>query len=153
MNLFAGGTADIKLDDGRRQITLTQETRYPWDGAVKITVAPEKKSSFTIAIRIPGWARDEVVPERLYRFADTNSEPVTLQLNGKDVTFKVENGYAKLNRKWQTGDVMELNLPMPVRRVVANDKVKADAGRVALQRGPVCSAPNGWTTRTAKCAN
>ena len=68
---------------------------------------------------------------------DTHSEPVTLQLNGKAVKFKVENGYAKLNRKWQAGDVVELNLPMPIRRVVANDKVKADAGRVALQRGPV----------------
>ncbi len=137
VNLFASGTADIKLAAGGWQITLTQETRYPWDGAVKISVTPEKNTRFTLAIRIPGWARGEVLPSDLYRFADTHSEPVTLQLNGKDVKFKVENGYAKLNRKWQAGDVVELNLPMPIRRVVANDKVKADAGRVALQRGPV----------------
>jgi DUF1680 family protein len=104
---------------------------------VKISVTPEKKTSFTLALRIPGWARGEVLPGDLYHFADTNSEPVTLKVNGKRVKFQVETGYAKLDRKWQAGDVVELNLPMPIRRVVANEKVKADTGRVALQRGPV----------------
>ena len=136
VNLYAGGTADINLDSGPK-IKLTQVTRYPWDGDVKITVAPEKKSKFTLAVRIPGWARNEPVPGDLYRFADTNTEPVTLSVNGKAVKFKVENGYANLNRSWKPGDVVELNLPMPVRRVLANPNVKADIGRVALQRGPI----------------
>ena len=140
VNLFAGGTAEIKLDDGladRRKIILKQETTYPWDGAVRISVEPEKKTSFTLAIRIPGWARNEPVPGGLYTFADTNTAPVTLKLDGKNVKFTVENGYAKLDRRWRPGDVVELDLPMPVRRVIANGKVKADQGRVALQRGPV----------------
>jgi DUF1680 family protein len=136
VNLFAGGTADIKLDDGRK-ITLTQVTRYPWAGDVKITVMPEKKSKFTLAVRIPGWARNEPVPGDLYRFADTNTEPVTLTINGNAAKFNVENGYAKLRRSWKSGDVVELNLPMPVRRILANPNVKADADRVALQRGPI----------------
>lgn len=136
VNLFAGGTADIKLDDGAK-IQLTQDTRYPWDGTVKITVAPEKKKRFTLAVRIPGWTRGEVVPSDLYKFAETNTEPVTLKVNGQAVKFKTENGYANLAREWQTGDTVELNLPMPVRRVVANAKVKADVGRVALERGPI----------------
>ncbi|MGH7942255.1 MAG: glycoside hydrolase family 127 protein [Limisphaerales bacterium] len=136
VNLFAGGTADIKLDDGRN-IALTQVTRYPWDGNVKIIVASENKSRFTLAVRIPGWARNEPVPGDLYRFADTNPEPVTLAINGKAVKFKLENGYAKLRRSWRPGDVVELHLPMPVRRVLANSNVKADRGRVALQRGPI----------------
>jgi len=136
VNLFVAGSADIRLADGEK-IQLTQNTLYPWDGAVKISVAPEKKTSFTLALRIPGWARGEVLPGDLYHFADTNSEPVTLKVNGKNVKFQVENGYAKLDRKWKAGDVVELNLPMPIRRVVANGQVKADAGRVALQRGPV----------------
>jgi DUF1680 family protein len=134
VNLFASGTADIKLD---KKVTVTQATKYPWDGAVKFTVAPEKKSSFTLALRIPGWARGDVLPGDLYRFADTNNEPVTLKLNGKSVKFKIVDGYAKMNRKWSAGDVVELNLPMPIRRIVASDLVKADAGRVALQRGPI----------------
>ncbi len=73
VNLYAGGTADVSLDDGRK-IVMTQTTQYPWDGAVKITVAPEKKSRFTVNVRIPGWARNEVVPGGLYQFADKNSE-------------------------------------------------------------------------------
>jgi DUF1680 family protein len=136
VNLFAGGTADVKLDDGRK-ITLNQETRYPWDGDVKITVMPERKSKFTLAVRIPGWARNEPVPGDLYRFADTNSQPVTLAVNGKSVRLKIRNGYAQLRRSWKPGDVVELDLPMPVRRVLANPKVKADVDRVALQRGPI----------------
>jgi hypothetical protein len=104
---------------------------------VRISVEPEKKTSFTLAIRIPGWARNEPVPGGLYTFADTNTAPVTLKLDGKNVKFTVENGYAKLDRRWRPGDVVELDLPMPVRRVIANGKVKADQGRVALQRGPV----------------
>lgn len=136
VNLFAGGTADVKLDNGRK-IKFTQVTRYPWEGDVKIIVAPEKKSRFTLAVRIPGWARNEPVPSDLYRFADTNTEPVALAINGKTVKYQIENGFAKLHRSWRAGDVVELNLPMPVRRVVANPNVMADTGRVALQRGPI----------------
>ncbi len=136
VNLFASGTAEVRLDSGRT-IQLTQETRYPWDGAVKITVAPDKKSRFTVAVRIPGWARNEVLPGDLYRFTDTNTEPVTLAVNGESVPLKIEDGYVRLDRKWKKDDVITLNLPMPVRRIVANEKVKADTGRVALQRGPI----------------
>jgi uncharacterized protein len=137
VNLFASGTADIKLENGRK-VVLTQETSYPWDGAVKIMVAPDKISKFTVAVRIPGWARNEVVPGSLYKFAGaTTNEPVTLKVNGKAVPLEVEKGYVSVNRKWEKGDVIELNLPMPIRRVVANENVKADAGRIALQRGPI----------------
>jgi DUF1680 family protein len=136
VNLFAGGTADIKLDNGRA-IKMTQETKYPWDGAVKMTVEPDKKSKFAINVRIPGWARNEVVPGELYKYLDTVTEPVTLKVNGKKVPIKLDKGYVRLNCTWKSGDVIELNLPMPVRRVVANKNVEADAGRVALQRGPI----------------
>jgi uncharacterized protein len=148
VNLYAGGTANIKLDNGCA-ITLTQETRYPWDGAVKIIVAsilrsstatedrPDKKTRFAINVRIPGWARNEAVPGDLYKFLDAVKEPVTLKVNGKSEPVKLNKGYVALNRSWKAGDVIELNLPMPIRRVVANKNVKADAGRVALQRGPI----------------
>jgi len=136
VNLFAGGVAGIKLNDGR-DIKLTQKTGYPWDGKVKITVAPDKISEFTIAVRIPGWAREEPVPSDLYGFVKTNSKPVTLKVNGRDVPIKLDKGYVRLDRVWRLGDLIELNLPMPVQQVVASDKVVADRGRVALQRGPV----------------
>src|SRR6201999_545264 len=102
------------------------------------TVDPTKKSKFEIAVRIPGWARNEPVPGDLYKFLDEATNPaVTLKVNGKAVAIKLENGYATMNRTWKKGDIIELNLPMPVRRVLANDNVKSDVGRVALQRGPV----------------
>ena len=136
VNLYAGGTADIALDDGRK-IKFTQQTRYPWDGAVKITVVPEKKSRFTVNVRVPGWALNEAVPGDLYKFLEDAREPVTLKVNGRSMPVKLNQGYVSLDRSWKAGDVIELNLPMPVRRVVASDKVFADRGRVALQRGPI----------------
>lgn len=136
VNLFAGGAADIKLDDGR-SLKITQETRYPWDGDVKMTVTPDRPGKFTINVRIPGWARNEAVPGDLYKFLDEVKTPPTLKVNGRKVALKLEKGYASLNRSWKSGDVIELNLPMPVRRVLANEHVAEDAGKVALQRGPL----------------
>src|SRR5580658_234553 len=136
VNLFAANKAEIKLDSGRT-IKLVEETRYPWDGLVKLTVHPDASPQFTVNLRVPGWARDEVVPGDLYRFVDHLNEPVTLKVRGKEVPVKLEHGYATVTRDWQDGDTVELNLPMPVRRVAANEAVKADRGRVALQRGPI----------------
>ena len=91
-----------------------------------------------MAIRIPGWARGEVVPSDLYYFADNlTNDPVTLKVNGEPVAIKLSHGYAILERTWKSGDVVDLDLPMPARRVMANSKVKADIGRVALERGPI----------------
>lgn len=136
VNLFVGSQAEIKMDNGRT-VKLTQETRYPWDGQVKMVVNPDRSGRFTINVRIPGWARNEAAPSDLYRFQDKVNEPVTLKVNGKLVTLKLDKGYVGLNRNWNRGDVIELALPMPVRRIVANEQVEADRGRVALQRGPL----------------
>ena len=136
VNLYVGNTADIKLDNGQK-LKVVQDTRYPWDGVVKLTVTPDRITNLTMNLRIPGWARNEPVPSSLYRFIDSNNEPVVLKVNGKPVPFTVDKGYASVKRKWKRGDVLELNLPMPVRRIQANDLVMADRGRVALQRGPI----------------
>jgi DUF1680 family protein len=149
VNLYAGGTADVKMDDGRT-IKITQETRYPWDGAVKMkldSIIPlslrerarvrASAEDFTVNVRIPGWARDEAAPGDLYKFIDVVKEPATIKVNGGNVPIALAKGYASLKRAWQSGDVIELNMPMPVRRVLANDKVADDAGKVALQRGPL----------------
>jgi DUF1680 family protein len=139
VNLFVGSTADIKLDN-RRKVRIVQETRYPWDGAIKLTITPDRSSKLTMNVRIPGWARNEPIPSSLYSFIDKNDEPVVMKVNGKPVPINVEKGYMSVNRTWKRGDVIELNLPMPVRRIQANDLVVADRGRVALQRGPIVYA-------------
>lgn len=136
VNLYAAGTAEVALDNGRR-VTLTQQTRYPWDGKVKLTVAPDKAAEFTVNLRIPGWARNDAVPSDLYHFQDARSDPPALKVNGESVPLGLNKGYVGLRRSWGKGDVVELELPMPVRRVLANEKVAADLGCVALQRGPL----------------
>jgi uncharacterized protein len=141
VNLYAKGTGEIEMDGGRR-VTIAQDTRYPWDGAVHMTVTPAKAGTFTIDVRIPGWARNQPVPSDLYRFADKSTAHATIKVNGKPVTVPatLANGYVSLTRAWKAGDVIDLHLPMPVRRVVANEQVAADRSRVALQRGPIVYA-------------
>jgi hypothetical protein len=136
VNLFVASSADVKMDNGR-SIKMTQETRYPWEGSVKMTVKPDRAGKLTINVRIPGWARNEPVPSDLYKFADKVSEPAVVKVNGKAVPMQLTKGYVMLDRTWKAGDTIELNLPMPVRRVVANTEVAADKGRVAIQRGPL----------------
>jgi DUF1680 family protein len=134
-NLFVNSTATVSLDG--KAVTVMQETRYPWDGDVAFTLNPAKTGAFDLAIRVPGWAQNQPVPGDLYRFASQQENPIALTINGKRATYKLENGYAILNQTWKKGDVVRLSLPMDVRRVVANEKIKADQHKVALERGPI----------------
>ncbi|HEY0874566.1 MAG TPA: glycoside hydrolase family 127 protein [Vicinamibacterales bacterium] len=149
VNLYAGGDAEIETPAGL--VNVRQETRYPWDGAVKMTLSPRAARQFAVNVRIPGWARNEPVPSDLYRFMENTSAAATIKVNGADVPITVDKGYVKIDRAWKPGDVIELNLPMPIRRVVAHPSVEADRDRVALQRGPIVFAaewvdnPNGKT--------
>jgi hypothetical protein len=152
VNLFMGSTADIKLDNGRT-VKMTQATRYPWDGAVKMTVNPDQNAVLTIHVRIPGWARNEPVPSDLYRYADQSGARPTLKVNGSAVPIQIEKGYVAIHRTWKAGDSIELNLPMPVQRVVANQQVEADPGRVALERGPIVYAAEGADNPNGKVRN
>lgn len=135
INLFVDSRARIRLDNSTVQVK--QETRYPWEGTVKMTIDSELSEKFSIFVRIPGWTQNQPMPGDLYRYMEKSKKPVTLKVNGKEVELRREKGYVKLERKWKKGDVIELDLPMPVRRVLANEKVKEDEGLVALERGPV----------------
>ena len=139
VNLYAAGDARIDVGDGRT-VTIAQATRYPWDGAVRLTVTPETARAFAIKLRVPGWARNEPVPGGLYRFAQDRDEPVAVTVNGEPVSSALDRGYVTIDRSWTPGDVVSLDLPMPVRRVLADPRVAADRDRVALQRGPIVFA-------------
>ncbi len=135
VNLFASSEAEISL--GKNDVTVTQQTDYPWDGKVTMTVGPEKERKFTLHIRIPGWARNEAIPGGLYRFADSVAEEYSLLVNGEAPESEMTDGYVTITRKWKKGDRVELYLPMPVRTVVADEKVEENLGRYAVQRGPL----------------
>jgi DUF1680 family protein len=138
INLFMTNTASVAL--GSRKLKVSQRTSYPWSGDIRISIDPGQAGSFAVKVRVPGWARNQPVPGDLYAFAGGPAAPVTLRVNGSEQPLQLENGYATIRREWRTGDTIELNLPMPVRRVRANPKVAADTGRVALQRGPIVYA-------------
>jgi DUF1680 family protein len=147
VNLYAGGTADIEQPAGK--LKLVQDTRYPWDGAVKITVTPNAARRFPINVRIPGWARNEPVPSDLYRYMDPLKAQTVIKVNGREVPGTVTNGYVAIDRSWRPGDTIDITFPMEIRRVVAHANVTADKDRVALERGPIVYAaewpdnPNG----------
>ncbi|MCY2929990.1 MAG: glycoside hydrolase family 127 protein [Planctomycetota bacterium] len=120
VHLYAAGEAALEVADTK--LTLTQATAYPWDGEVSLTVSPETPATFTLALRIPGWCRK-----------------ASLRVNGKPIGLAsiTKKGYARIKRLWSPGDKVSLSLAMPVERIATHPKVRHNAGRVALQRGPV----------------
>lgn len=137
VNLYAASDTDIVMDDGRK-VSIRQETDFPWDGKVMLTVTPDKAGTFSLNLRIPNWATGHPLPGDLYRFADGETPPITLAVNGEAISATPEtDGYVHLNRSWKSGDVIELTLPMEPRRVLSNEKVLANRGKMALMRGPV----------------
>ncbi len=135
VNLFISGDATVATAGSK--VRLSQTTEYPWKGRVSISVEPEQAGTFGVCVRIPGWARNEPVPSDLYRFQGDAPERASLKVNGQQVSPAVEQGFARIERQWQKGDTIELDLPMPVRRITAHPEVKTNQGKVALQRGPL----------------
>ncbi len=152
VSLFIGGSATVEI--GEKIVQIRQETRYPWDGKVRITVDPESShQDFTICIRIPGWARNQPVPSDLYHYLKESDEKATLKVNGKPVALSMEKGFARLKKAWTKGDTIELDLPMPARRVLAHEKVLDDKERVALERGPIVYCAEGTDNKDGHVLN
>lgn len=148
VNLFISGSAKMTVDGVPLELNL--HTRYPRDGKITLTLSHVGTAGngaadqpFALNVRIPGWARNQPVPSTLYRYDDGLTPRVALTLNGRAVKIDLEHGFARLNRVWHSGDVVTLDLGMPVRRVVANPLVKADVGRFALERGPLVYCAEG----------
>lgn len=151
VNLFAAGEATIQT--GRGNVTVKQETRYPWDGAVRFVLEPEQSGEFTVNIRIPGWARSQTVPGDLYQALDPMNYHVTLSVNGKSTDIALHRGYAQIRRAWRRGDEIALSIPMPVERIVAHPRIDDDRGRFALQRGPIVYCLEGVDTPDHRVMN
>ena len=141
VNLFAGNTATIQVSG--KDVTLSQETNYPWDGDVTIKVEKTKAKAFEMMIRIPGWVDKTPVPSDLYRFSDDVLGSYTIMVNGQSVNGQLVNGYLSVNRQWKKGDVVTIHFDMPVRTVKANMHVTDDRGRIAVERGPLVYCAEG----------
>ena len=135
VNLFAANTATLAL--GGKNVTIQQETNYPWDGDIAIKVLQNKAKAFNMMVRIPGWVQSRVVPSDLYAYNDDIFSTYEITVNGQKVDSELENGYMVINRNWKKGDVVRIHFDMPVRTVVASPRVSDDRGRVAVERGPL----------------
>jgi hypothetical protein len=136
VGLFVQGTSEVEV--GGIPVALAVNTDYPWRGTVKIFVSPRAPREFDLLLRIPGWALGRhPLPGGLYSFAEPAAERPSLRVNGRPWPVRREKGFVRVRRLWREGDTVELDLPMPVRRVTARPEVAADRGRVALTRGPL----------------
>lgn len=150
VNLFANSTTELLVNN--KPVVITQENNYPWDGQLKFIVSPKSSADFNLMIRIPGWAQNQVLPFDLYNFANNTSSNVQIKINGEVITYTQQKGYAVVNRKWKKGDVVELSLPMEVKLITANAKLKDDDGKMAAQRGPLVYCAE-WVDNYGKTSN
>ncbi|MDE6549690.1 MAG: glycoside hydrolase family 127 protein, partial [Muribaculaceae bacterium] len=136
VNLFMSNTAD--LDVNGKNVVLSQQTNYPWNGNVTVTVDQNKAGLFDLKLRIPGWVKNKPVPSDLYTYSDGKRLGYTVMVNGKPADGTLTpDGYYTISRKWKKGDKVELHLDMEPRTVKAHAKVEADKGRIAVERGPI----------------
>lgn len=135
VNLYMSNTAKVDLDG--QKLAISQETAYPWNGDVTVSVNPEEEANFTLKLRVPGWARNEVMPGGLYSYQDAAPAEPVLKINGKKQDVKVTDGYFVVTRNWKKGDKVALSFPMEVREVVASDKITDNLHKISLERGPL----------------
>lgn len=133
VNLFAGSSATMPADG--TEVKLTQTTNYPWQSMVTVEVDPEKDADFALNLRVPGWARSQENPYGLYNSYTPGQ--IAIAVNKEEIPVTMQNGYARIERKWKKGDVVEMVLPMTPRFIVADNAVEELDGQVAIAVGPL----------------
>ncbi len=141
ITFFAESRTEVELNGAR--VKVEQKTAYPNDGEISVVIHPEQPTTFRLYLRIPTWARDRFVPGELYRYADSIVAPTEILVNGDRITAPIERGFASIEREWQAGDRIVLNLPMPVRITECHPAVKANTNRIAFTRGPFVLCAEG----------
>lgn len=133
--LYGTHYTEIKLND--KLIKINQISNYPMDGKINISLSLESEIEFDFKIRIPTWTRNQFVPGDLYSFCNSSEREWTLKLNGEPIKAHVEKGFAVIPGMWRDGDMIELDLPMPVRYSKCILDVEANINRLAITRGPM----------------
>ena len=150
VNLFISGSANMNL--GKVPLQIIQKNNYPWNGDLSFTINPNTAVPFTLDLRIPGWASNQAIPSSLYSFTTNNDQKIEIKVNGVAVDYSMKDGYAQINRTWKKNDIVTMVIPMDVKRVVANEQVGDDIGKVALQRGPIMYCAE-WVDNNGKTSN
>ncbi|HSC53821.1 MAG TPA: beta-L-arabinofuranosidase domain-containing protein [Phnomibacter sp.] len=134
VNLYVANKAHFPVKG--TEVHVVQATDYPVSGGIQMQIDPAKPTSFLLRLRVPDWATDKHV-SGLYSFENKMAAPITVLVNGKKVTTKVQKGYIEIKREWKKGDKVALSLPMQVRTVAASPLVKDDSAKISLQYGPL----------------
>ncbi len=150
VNLFISSTANIQVE--KQKVKIVQTNNYPWNGDLRFNIEPAAATEFTLKLRVPGWARQEAIPGGLYRFKDQEQHKVVIKVNGQPVDYQLEQGYAVIKRKWSKKDIVEMQLPMDTHEVLADNKIKDDIGKVAIQRGPLMYCAE-WKDNDGRTSN
>ena len=130
-NLFIGSTINVERVAGT-DVEMVQATDYPWSGKVSITVNPKTAKKFTVFVRVPDRTTSE-----LYTPEPKVSGLKSFAVNGEKISAKMENGYAAITREWKAGDKIDLELPMEIQVVKADEHIKADRGLATFRYGPL----------------
>lgn len=139
-SIWVGLYADSEsaFDFAGSKISLKQESKYPYDGRVKLSVGLDSPKKFALKLRIPGWAEGkEFMPKNLYTFDDNFKGVAKIKVNGTEFKAPREKGFAVIEREWKQGDIVELDLPIALRRVACNPKVEANRGFYCYTLGPL----------------
>lgn len=136
LTLYGSSRTSVPMEDSA--VGIEQRSGYPFDGRVRVELTPEKAMRFGLCMRIPTWcSQGQFMPGGLYTYQDTTDKEIEVRVNGRTAEYRMENGFAVIDRKWKKGDVVELNLPMPVRRVRCDGRVEENVGTSAVTRGPL----------------
>lgn len=136
VNLYVSSDASFKVSG--KNLGLSVDTEMPWAGKSKITVSVKEKTKATIKLRVPGWARNQVAAGGLYSYLEKVDRETALSVNGRSESIAIDaSGYISLGRTWNDGDVIEIEFPFEVRKVIANAEVRDDRRRMAVERGPI----------------
>jgi len=135
VNLYFSNQADISINGDI--ITIEQKSQFPWDGKVEIKLYTERLKKFVLAIRIPGWSLNHLLPGNLYTTDDGSTEMPTVNINNENISLDIKNGYVFIDRAWDKQDQVILKLPMEILKVSADYRVIENKNKIALQRGPL----------------
>jgi DUF1680 family protein len=135
VNLYMSNRAEIHMK--RTILRISQQTSYPLDGTITLSIEPESEKEFTLKLRIPYWARNEAVPGNLYSYYNTGPSEVSVMVNGEHMIVDPEKEYIEITRKWNAGDSVQVTFPMEIKRVITNTHVQENRDKVAFEYGPI----------------
>ena len=136
VNLYISSSTEVNIGSGK--VHVIQESSFPWQGDVKLKLSPEKPVEANLKLRIPGYTINQPVPSDLYRYHNASESKIIVKLNGEIQPVKIDDhGYVNIKKKWEGEEEVEIEFPFEIKTVVANEKVKEDLGKMAIERGPL----------------